>query len=307
MNPPGARILALLLVLCACASTRDPDPKYEPTQSLLEAVSVLRLHVEDDTYRFPPARDFAGKNVYRATLARLESLEEIHAAKFRSGYMVDVILFAKARALERMTEFDLAAKHYLRVSELDSPLAPQAASAQRICARLAEAAGIEPAPDAPVKRALELFEIRRTTLVALREELLDTHYAYVIDEELERADRARAQYFAARSALVPGLAALALELHQELVSEHAPSKHHNRNLLELADFYATLSRRYVARFPPVSLDFDPGAFDEYAFGARRLYEVVSRQDGTVEKIEAARKLEAFLGFTLSVYDEKLPR
>ena len=40
-------------------------------------VSLLRLHVDDDTYRFPPARDFTGKNVYRAVLERLESLEEI--------------------------------------------------------------------------------------------------------------------------------------------------------------------------------------------------------------------------------------
>ena len=56
-----------------------------------------------------------------------------------------------------------------------------------------------------------------------------------------------------------------------------------------------------------TLRFDPPTFDEYAFGATRLYEAVSQQDGAIEKIEAARKLEAFLAFTLQVQDERLPR
>jgi len=60
------------------------------------------------------------------------------------------------------------------------------------------------------------------------------------------------------------------------------------------------------RYPPNSLSFDAPIFDEYALSATRIYESVSQQDGTVQKVEATRKLEAFIAFTLQVYEEKLP-
>ena len=106
----AAPVASLVIGLAGCASKPQPDDRYAPTQSVLEVVSVLRLHTDDDTYRFPPARDFTGKNVYRASLRRLEALEQIHSAKLRSGYLTDVLLFAKGRALERIGEYELAAE-----------------------------------------------------------------------------------------------------------------------------------------------------------------------------------------------------
>jgi hypothetical protein len=107
MGPRAASVCALAVL--ACASPPEPDPAYAPTRGVLEVASLLRLHVDDDTYRFPPARDVTGKNVYRSAFQRLESLEEIHSDKFASGYLLDVIWFAKGRALERLGEFELAA------------------------------------------------------------------------------------------------------------------------------------------------------------------------------------------------------
>ena len=77
---PAARrvVLALLLgsaALGGCRSTPEADPRYRPSESLLEVVAVLRRHVPDDTYRFAPARDFTGRNIYRASLLRLENLQ----------------------------------------------------------------------------------------------------------------------------------------------------------------------------------------------------------------------------------------
>jgi tetratricopeptide (TPR) repeat protein len=301
--------LAILIasILAGCWSRApEPDPLYRPTENVLEAVAVLRLHIDDDTYRFPPARDFTGKNVYRASLRRLEALEQIHAEKFRSGYLTDVLLFAKGRALERIGEYELAADHYARVAELDSVLLEPALEARDVNERLHRARSIEPGPDALVEQALAEFDERERLLDVLAEEIADTHYAYVVKEEREVADQARAEYFRARRRLEARLDALTLQQYQSLIQRNRESKYRNRHLIDLADLYAELAAEYARKTPPVSLDFDPATFDEYAFGATRLYEAVSQQDGAVEKIEASRKLEAFLAFTLQVQDEKIP-
>ncbi len=301
----GAVLTAL--VCLACASTPEPDPRYGPTESVLEAVAVLRLHIDDDTYRFPPARDFTGKNVYRATLARLEALEQVHAEKLKSGYLTDVVWFAKARALERITEYDLAAKHYAKVEELDSPLADASSWSRRICERIGAARPVPIRRGAGADTAIAHFDQQQQALEGLAIEVEGTHYDAVRLEELERSDVERARYFAALRRLEPGLDATALQQFQSLIQRHRESKFRNRHLLELADLYAELSHDYVSGTPPVSLGFDPATFDELARGATRLYEAVSQQDGAIEKIEASRKLEAFLAFTLAVYDEKLRR
>ncbi|MCE2390598.1 MAG: hypothetical protein J4G09_03865 [Proteobacteria bacterium] len=306
---PPRTLVAAALVAAACSTAPQPpaDSRYAPTQSVLEMVALLRLHVEDDTYRFPPARDFTGKNVYRAVFERLESLEQIHAGKFGSGYMTDVLWFSKARALERLAEYDLAALHYRRTAELDSPLVEAAVQGHEICEALSDARRIRPPPDVPLNDALETFRRRGDALQELRELAGETHYRYVLQEELERVDRERADYFSARSGLEPSLDAVALQQQQEVAQTHRESKLHPRHLLALADQYADMSRRNAARFPATGLDFDPAVFDDYAFGATRLYEAVSHRDGAIEKLEAVSKLEAFLAFTLQIYDERIPR
>jgi hypothetical protein len=298
----------LVAVLAGCGGrTPEADALYRPTENVLEAVAVLRLHVDDDTYRFPPARDFTGKNVYRASLRRLETLEQIHSEKFASGYLTDVLLFAKGRALERIGEYELATMHYSLVADLDSVLREPALVGKDVNERLHRAHSTEPAPDASVEAALATFDERQRSLEDLAQEVEGTHYAYVAREESEGTDQVRARYFRARRRLEPGLDALTLQQYQRLVQRNRESKYRNRHLIALGDLYAELAEEYAARTPPVSLDFDPATFDEYAMGATRLYEAVSQQDGAIEKIEAARKLEAFLAFTLQVQDEKIPR
>ena len=303
---PG-RVLMLVAVVAACSTPPDPESFYRPTESLLEVLAVLRLHRDDDTYLFEPARDFTGKNVYRAALTRLENFEELYRERLLSGHMMAEIPFAKGRALERITEYSLAARHYAVVSRLDSVLAAPAAEAMAVCQRLDLAADMAPEPLVPPDEAMATFDRRLQALDALRVEVGETHYRAVVREEIERAQVARARFFEARSRLDPSLAGMALQQHQSLVEANSESKNRNRHLLALADFYSVLSRQYVEQNPPISLGFDPATFDEYAHGASLLYEAVSRQDGAIEKIEAARKLEAYLAYTLEIHAEKIPR
>lgn len=295
--------IATGLLALACASPPEVEPRYRPTQSVLEVVAVLRRHVGEDTYRFEPGRDFTGRNVYRASLLRLENLETAHADALRAGTLDDVIAFSKARALERIRGYELAAASYRHAAERDGPLQQEARKSAAICDALHEATLIRPdnrlgPPEREV--ALRSFARRRALLEALRIEVEGSHYTSVVDEELERSDLAQASYLADIRRLHPDGDVRALAAMQKLVVRHRESKNTNTHLLALADLYAELAVEYVQEHPPESLRFDPPRFEELVESAARMYEAVSNQDGTAEKLEAARRLEAFIAFTLKV-------
>jgi hypothetical protein len=291
-------LLALLALACR---TPQPDPRYRPTETVLEAVAVLHRHVGDDTYRFPPAEDFTGRNVYRATLIRLENLERAYEAALENGALDDVIAFAKGRALERLSAFDLAATSYRRAAERPGELAREAERSAAVCDALHEARGLAATPDdADLDARLAAQERRRARLFELLAEVGATHYRAVVEEEIEFTDVSRTRLLVASRALVPEGDVRALAALQQLVVDHRESKNANAHLMNLADLYAALAHEYVDAHPPASLEFDPPRFEELVDAAARIYGSVSNQDGAPEKLEAGQKLEAFIAFTLRV-------
>jgi hypothetical protein len=312
LAPRGAPALLALALLAACASSPEVDPRYRPAENVLEVVALLRRHVPDDTYRFEPTRDFTGRDVYRSSLLRLESLERIHAEALRAGHLDGAIAFAKGRALERLRAFELAAESYRAAAEREPELAREALRSADLCQGLERAAGLGVdladlsggAPEALRAGAdpgalLAQFEERAARL----EELLAAaggHYPAVIREEIERADLSRARTFRALRHLLPDGDLRAVAELQRVAVRHRESKNAARHLLELADLYGELAEEYVAANPPPGLTFDPAHFQELTDGASRLYEIVAARDGTPEKLEAARRLEAFLAFALRV-------
>jgi len=305
------RSIWLAFAALACASTPEPDPRYRPAENVLEVVAVLRTHVPDDTYRFEPARDFTGRNVYRSSLLRLESMERVHAEALQAGHLDGVIAFAKGRSLERLRAFDLAAGEYRLAADRDAELAEDALESAGICDALAAAVGIgidlgqvsdatARVDEAELARVISAFDDRTGRLEALAQVVDGSHYAAVVREELERTDVARAQYFAAlRKALPDGDVRASAEL-QRVVTRHRDSKNTSRHILALARLYEDLAVEYVEVNPPQGLLFDPARFQELVDAASRLYETVAEQDGRLEKIEASRRLEAFLAFALRV-------
>jgi len=323
--PRGWGLAALALVPLAFATTgcetfsaRQAESIYGPSEGILETVAVLRRHVPDDTYRFPPATDFTGRNVYRATLLRLESLERAEAPALETGYMDAVLLFAKGRALERLRGYDLAAQHYRESARLSKDLRDEARASAAICDRLAGAVAIgidlrDPLAESSGPLALDAAAIRRdldertAQLSLLEGELEGSHYRWIAQEEIERADRARAAYFVATRHVQPEGTLLALQELQRVASRHGASKLRLRHLLDLAEFYVVLAREYVAAVPPASLDFDPARFAEISDAAIRLFELVSSHDGRPEKLEATRQLEAFLALGLGIDADRVER
>jgi hypothetical protein len=300
---------------CQTKKTQKLEAAYGPTGSIIEVVAVLRRHVPDDTYRFPVATDFTGRNVFRSSLLRLENIEMIHADALRIGYMTPVLLFSKARALERLRAFDLARDHYNEAASLDEELAEEARRSASVCARIAEAVSIGVELENPLKQGDTAYadgmrpepeqvvaeiEERVALLSFLLDEVEGTHYVPVVNEEIERADEVRASWFVHnRQGVADGSLRAAAEL-QRVITRHGPSKRRLRHLLSLADYFQTLAQEYVAASPPESLQFDPAEFRELVDPTTSLYEAVAAHDGTPEKLEASRKLEAFLAFTLVV-------
>jgi hypothetical protein len=299
---------------CSTTKTEKLEATYGPTESVVEVVAVLRRHVPDDTYRFPPATDFTGRNVYRSSLLRLETIERIQADPLRSGYMDPVIDFAKARALERLRAYDLARLHYLRAGQREGELHDSAEKSAAICDRISEAVGIgiqlenplrpptdgpPPGTDNPEKVVAQLEE-RVALLSFLYDELEGSYFQAVIAEEVERADEVRASYFVDRRNILPDGQLRAVAELQRVITRHAASKNRLKHMIVLANLYSTLAREYVEASPPESLEFDPAEFQDLIEPAAELYESVAAHDGTPEKLEAARRLEALLAFTLQV-------
>ena len=279
-------------------------------------VAVLRRHVPDDTYRFPPGTDFSGRNVYRASLLRLENLEKLHPGALRAGHLNTIIAFAKARALERLRAYDLAAQHFgaARENEMLFQVADRSA---RINAAIAEATRIGIPDKDPLEadsllpldsdRVVADLDARIARLSTLLANTPPDPYPAILREEIERADVVRASYFTAmRHALEDGNLR-AIGEWQRVVARHGPSKYRRRHMIAAANLYATLAHEYVIAKPPESLQFDPPLFRELVDGATQLYQAVAHQDGTPEKLEAARELEAFLAFTLQVDNERFSR
>ena len=154
---------------------------------------------------------------------------------------------------------------------------------------------------------LEAHEMRLGLLEAVRTDTQATHYAAILGEEVEAADVDRARRFVALRRVLPEGDVRAIGELQRVVVSHRESKNANRHLLELADLYAALAEEYVAANPPEGLGFDPPGFQDLVDSASRLYEAVANQDGTTEKLEAQRRLEAFLAFTLRVDRDRFSR
>ena len=241
----------------------------------------------------------------------MENLEQVHADALRSGYMDEVIAFAKGRSLERIRGFALAAEAYRKAALRQGSLEMEALRSASLCDTLEEAADLGFDPDRPPEtegdealptgdsELLAGYERRVALLEALEEEAAETPLR-LHDPRGDRAcDAARARWFASVRLLTADGNVRALAERQRLVVRTARA--------ECQPAHAGIGRplrRHGRRVrpgePARGLRFDPPTFQELVDGAARLYEAVANQDGSTEKLQAQQRLEAFLAFTLQV-------
>ena len=289
-------ILLLPLLLAGCAGGVAKDPRYAPSENLLDIVTDFHRFSREDLYRFSVPKDIAGINVYKATLIRLKDYEENHPGRYP-----DIIWYTKAMAYERLREYGKASDAYRLVVEMDSsPLSPEARTSLEALGEFEKVLQAYGTADGDPSAFVVHLEEKATDWRALSEKYGGTVYEQLALIEAERMDRLKAQYLQENRNRLKDGNDLVIEAYQTLITTHDTSKHRNEYVIDLADFYVELAKEYARANPPEDRTFQWQEFSGWANKAWRLYADVAQKDGSLEKLEAQGKLQALQAYLSKV-------
>lgn len=286
-----------LVAGCASRAPLRTDARYEPYENILEIVSDIQRHANDNSYRFPPPRDPGGQNLYKASLVRLLNFERIYPRR-----MPDVVNFTKGICMEHMGDYAGALKAFKAVAESDSPLREQANAALPILEKFDNLASYR-IEKQNIGDYLTESEFRLAEWGKFVEQTKGTPYEWLAREEEEKAEQQLSEFAAQNYLVIKEGAESALNLFRQLTLKHAQSKNIHLHYLNWADFCALLAKRYATEADPRSISFDRGTFNKSADAAIRLYSLVAQKDGVSEKVEALGKLQAFNAYVAKIQGE----
>lgn len=284
--------VALWAFALGCASSLPrKDPRYQPAENLLDILADFQHHLSDDNYRYEPAQDITGKNIYRATLLRLESYE-----KANPNSLKPIVSFSRARALERLGDYEGAIRSYRPLTQMDSKLKEQAEKGLKTCQEFQETRSFSLEKHSLQDQLTEL-EKKRALWGALVEKYSGGPYESLAREEEERVDQERVRFLEDHRHSLKDGNAMILLAHQEMISKHTQSKKIDEHLLGLADFYFSLAKEYVQEHNPAGTGFDAPTFNQFTNSAVQIYGALARaRYGKPERLEAKGKLEALRAF-----------
>ncbi|NQU44167.1 hypothetical protein HQ520_12835 [bacterium] len=280
----------LLVVFEGCSRAPQPVPD-EPYGSLLEIVAEYGRHADTDLYRYGIPLDLAGRNVFRATLARLNSFE-----KSRPGSQPDVVAFVRAGCYARLSEFEQASRIYQAVSS--GPASGLSVRATSLAVEMDALHGAtrNRSTGESLGDWLADLERRGRDLSVLEEEWAGSYEALLARKAREQVEVEMALLlFRNRHVLEQGAERSVEHLHG-LIDEHAGSRRIFAHRLLLGEFYLTLARDLVLVRSPEGLDFDVSLCLDLAVQAREQFLLVSQADGFEEKPEGQAMLEAAESF-----------
>lgn len=292
--PRGWVIIPIVAAIGVGCAAHKRAVQYRPTETLVEILSDFQRHLEDDTYRFQVARDVSGRNLYKVTLIRLNNYEKIYP----NNKFQPIISFNKAKAYEKLHEYDLAIQSYEEVLKYPSPLAELAKKNHAICQELKEMSQRDQ-DGSPPPEHLDALEKKIQGWEQLIERYQGTPYEYLALEQQEKVEREKVAFIESHMGDWKD-AGLAIQHYNALLSRHAESKDIHRYLLRFGDFYASMAGRYAAEKDPHGLKFDLKEFEKFADTALELYESVANKDGIPEKLEAKEKLKALVSYIRTI-------
>jgi tetratricopeptide (TPR) repeat protein len=286
-----AGVLVVLTLAAGCAPKLKESERYKPAETLLEILADFQRHINDDTYRFPTFKDITGQNIYKATLIRLNNFEKLHPNKFGP-----IVAYTRARAYEKLHDFEAAISSYQQLMGTGSELEPKAKEGIRRCRAFLAAMEL-PSTDGSIGQALEAYEQRRRALERLIEEYRGSPAEYTALELQEKADVDKVSFIEANRSRMEAGTELAIVEYNRLIKRHEESKNVYRHILGLGRLFEKLAHEYASRHDPESLGFNMDEFMSYAESALGLYNMVASKDGIMERAEAeglAKSLRAYV-------------
>lgn len=276
-----ALILALASSACNRGAKRGPGPY--PHESVMSALAEMKIHLRKDPYRFPPGTDLDGRNIFRVTLARLESLDELTGTEYD-----DVITYARAECLERLGLWSAAAEAFDVSAAPAGSLAefarPRAAWDRKIADIL-----IDPTGETTLDQYIGTLDARRLALEAMLNGAPEP-YGPLIRVELERAARAKALLLSANRQILPRGTERSIETADALARDHAESWRRGENHILLGRIYEQLATEYAQVQDPTRAGFDAERWGGWVQSAREAYLKTAQTDGDPAKPEAQARL-----------------
>jgi hypothetical protein len=291
------RLLAIASLVCGLAASAragNAVGAFAPYEDLLEVLAPLTWHLNDDLYRFPPARDPTGHDLLQLSVARLDGWEKRFPSSFR-----DVTTFARAEALERLSEYQRATDGYRQVAAMpESELAGTAKDNATRTAAFAQAAAL-PEDGADLQARLGALRKKLDAFGALVERYAGTPYQTLALVEEERLEGLTSGLVVEHRRLLDKGDETAERALRFLIQKHSESKNLADHILRLGDLYASFAREYVDANPR------PLAFKEDAFLARAdraldVYRKVATWDGSRDKPEGQARFAALETFKTNV-------
>jgi hypothetical protein len=278
---------------------RATDAKDAPVaDNLVVIVADIQRHLGDDLYRFPPATDLLGQNVFRVGLIRLANWE-----KLNPGQAQDVLALNRALCWERLGAFSEALKEFQSTEKSTPDPALRKAAGEGISAAEKVLAILAVPMDQSVPRIYEnQLRDQASALDKLARNFAPSQSARAaIARNLrERVNIRLAEFLAAVRFISPFTTQDAMQALRANVDVHKTSRLQQWHKLRLAEFHMELAKEYCIRFDPDGADFVLKDFLAYCDPARKLLLEVERADGFPEKPEARHllaSLEAFMSST----------
>lgn len=278
-------ILFALILTTACRAKFQP---YSAHENLLSIAAEYELLDATDPYREPPAEELTGQGIARATLVRLANYESLHPERFTPE-----ISFLKARAFERLGDYETARISFLRAAETDSLLRDEALRRADINRQFVAAGTLSP-NSSSIEQVIANLQQQSDAYSALADELDDEYYQALARVAAEQTDVRRAEMIAANRWVLPDGEAQAIEALRRVVANHAQSHRALEHALRFARFYRELAEEEIRLHPPSTFDFNKERAVAFLRESLDLLHRISQADGREERLIAQRELDTVL-------------
>ena len=298
-SPLRARVpaLALFLALLLAACVPRTDRAVYPHESVLTVLAEFKLHEQRDPYRLPPGVDLEGNNIFRVSLARLDSLGEVADPLYG-----DALNYGRGLCLERLAEWRRAETAFRGAMAAGTTLEPDARAHADACARMAALVDRDALPRANVQAYLDGLDRTADALARWADES-DTvwPFAAYARQQAERVRTERARRLFDLRQVLPSAAESALAEAQRLTTDHADSYRIGEHWLLLGGFLERRARDWEFQHPPEGAHFDTGEiWGSWIEQARIAYRNVALADGDPAKLQGQARLRALDAYALRV-------